>query len=165
METCAPRRSLTLRKTLLVGASTIPKLIKWREAFSWRLPQASVFPESQGVLGRQILFFCRIAPAKAKYLGFLPHSKAVKALTAKRALHNPSITLHDPSIALHNPSITLHNPLIKLHDHSITLHNPSIALHNPSIILHNHSIIPHNPSIIPHDPSIALQDQFPRPAR
>jgi hypothetical protein len=50
--------------------------------------------------------------------GFQPDNTAIKALTAKTALHNPSISLYNPSNTLHNPSNSRHNP-------STALHNPS----------------------------------------
>jgi hypothetical protein len=64
-------------------------------------------------------FFVEKSPKRRKYLRFPSDSKAIKLLTTKTLLHNPSTILHNHSTIPYNPSTTLHN-------HS-TIQAPGIA--------------------------------------
>lgn len=106
-----PCRSPAMRKPLLscwrFNCSQVDKI---EAALPARLSRASVSPGSHGVSGPRLSFFPEKSLQKRKYLRFLPHSAAVKALTAKTELYNPSTILHNPSTTLHNPSTIPHNP-------------------------------------------------------
>ena len=118
---------LLTRKTRFAGASIIPKLIII-EVSTPLEPSSSqrISLNRTEFSAADFRFFRRNTAKKAKIFEIsTPESTAIKALVAKTALHNPSISLHNPSTSLYNPSTSMYNPSTS------TLPPPEIGLGRP----------------------------------